>query len=47
MLLVLDDGFFVFPDISIRIEGIFRLRFTLYEITRFVAHINIDSTVLN
>ncbi|KAG2178846.1 hypothetical protein INT43_001692 [Umbelopsis isabellina] len=27
-----DGGFFIFPDISIRVEGHFRLRFTLFEI---------------
>ncbi|KAK9767889.1 hypothetical protein K7432_001913 [Basidiobolus ranarum] len=27
-----DGGFFVFPDISVRLEGRFRLRFSLYEI---------------
>lgn len=25
-------GFFVFPDISVRVEGRYRLKFTLYEI---------------
>lgn len=29
----LDAGFFIFPDISVRVEGFFRLRFTLFEIT--------------
>ncbi|RKP09961.1 velvet factor, partial [Thamnocephalis sphaerospora] len=29
----MDGGYFVFPDISVRIEGVFRLRFTLYEIS--------------
>ncbi|KAI8142609.1 velvet factor [Fennellomyces sp. T-0311] len=28
-----DGGFFVFGDLSVRIEGQFRLRFTLFEIT--------------
>ncbi|KAI9230348.1 MAG: velvet factor, partial [Piptocephalis tieghemiana] len=27
-----DGGFFVFPDISVRMEGLFRLKFSLYEI---------------
>ncbi|ORY02909.1 hypothetical protein K493DRAFT_384992, partial [Basidiobolus meristosporus CBS 931.73] len=27
-----DGGFFVFPDVSVRLEGQFRLRFSLYEI---------------
>jgi hypothetical protein len=27
-----DAGFFIFPDTSVRLEGVFRLRFTLYEI---------------
>ncbi|ORY02696.1 hypothetical protein K493DRAFT_194001, partial [Basidiobolus meristosporus CBS 931.73] len=27
-----ENGFFVFPDISVRLEGRFRLRFNLYEI---------------
>ena len=27
-----DGGFFVFGDISVKIEGIFRLKFTLFEI---------------
>ncbi|ORY02697.1 hypothetical protein K493DRAFT_207904, partial [Basidiobolus meristosporus CBS 931.73] len=27
-----EGGFFVFPDISVRLEGYFRLRFSLYEI---------------
>ncbi|KAJ3127761.1 hypothetical protein HK098_005878 [Nowakowskiella sp. JEL0407] len=38
----LDDtfcGFFVFPDISVRIEGKFRIRFTLFEI--------VDNDVIN
>ena len=25
-------GFFVFPDVSVRIEGRFRIKFTLFEI---------------
>ncbi|KAL1921825.1 uncharacterized protein VTP21DRAFT_10467 [Calcarisporiella thermophila] len=28
-----DGGFFIFPDISVRVEGRFRLKFSLYEIT--------------
>ena len=27
-----DGGFFVFGDISVKIEGVFRLKFTLFEI---------------
>ncbi|KAI8052133.1 velvet factor [Syncephalis plumigaleata] len=27
-----DAGFFIFPDTSARMEGVFRLRFSLYEI---------------
>ena len=29
-----DGGFFVFPDVSVRVEGMFRLRFNLFEITK-------------
>ncbi|KAL1919019.1 uncharacterized protein VTP21DRAFT_2400 [Calcarisporiella thermophila] len=32
-----DGGFFVYPDISVRLEGTFRLKFTLYEIKRQAA----------
>lgn len=28
---LLDGGFFVFPDLSVKIEGDFRLRFSLFE----------------
>lgn len=27
-----DGGFFIFPDMSVRIEGQFRIKFTLFEI---------------
>ena len=30
----LDGGFFVFPDISVKIEGEFRLRFSLFEMMK-------------
>jgi len=29
-----DAAFFVFPDLSIRIEGAYRIKFTLYEINQ-------------
>ena len=32
---VVDGGFFVFPDISVRLEGEFRLRFSLFEMLKF------------
>ncbi|KAL9098943.1 MAG: hypothetical protein Q9163_005488 [Psora crenata] len=31
-----DGGFFVFPDISVRVEGMFRLRFSLFEMVKYV-----------
>ena len=34
---VVDGGFFVFPDISVKIEGTFRLRFSLFEMIKWVA----------
>lgn len=30
----LDGGFFVFPDLSVKIEGDFRLRFSLFEMLK-------------
>ena len=32
----LDGGFFVFPDLSVKIEGDFRLRFSLFEMGRSI-----------
>ena len=32
----LDGGFFVFGDLSVRLEGEFRLRFGLFEMKKFV-----------
>lgn len=32
-----DGGFFVFPDLSVKIEGDFRLRFSLFEMLKFVS----------
>ncbi|ORX90014.1 hypothetical protein K493DRAFT_231780 [Basidiobolus meristosporus CBS 931.73] len=32
-----DGGFFVFSDISVRVEGQFRLKFSLFEIVNFSA----------
>jgi Velvet factor len=32
MFYCLDGGFFLFSDISVRVEGYFRLRFTLFQI---------------
>jgi hypothetical protein len=29
---IIDGGFFIFSDISVRLEGFYRLKFTLYEI---------------
>ena len=31
-----DGGFFVFPDLSVKIEGDFRLRFSLFEMGKYV-----------
>lgn len=31
---VLDGGFFVFGDLSVKIEGEFRLKFTLFEMRK-------------
>ena len=36
-----DGGFFVFPDISVRLEGDFRLRFSLFEIMKYVTLLSI------
>lgn len=36
ILLYLEGAFFIFADISIRIEGIFKLRFTLFQIKGYV-----------
>lgn len=33
----LDGGFFVFGDLSVKIEGEFRLKFTLFEMRKCVA----------
>lgn len=30
-----DAGFFVFPDLSVRLEGTYRLKFTLFELVRY------------
>lgn len=30
--MMIDGGFFIFSDISVRLEGYYRLKFTLYEI---------------
>ena len=35
-MIFIDGGFFVFGDLSVRIEGQYRLRFTLFEITTYV-----------
>jgi len=32
----LDGGFFVFGDLSVKIEGEFRLRFSLFEMLKWV-----------
>lgn len=29
-----ESGFFVFPDLSVRMEGVYRLKFSLYEIVK-------------
>ena len=34
--MLVDGGFFVFPDLSVKIEGDFRLRFSLFEMGRSV-----------
>lgn len=31
-----DAGFFVFPDLSVRVEGSFRLKLSLYEVVGYV-----------
>jgi len=31
-----DGGFFVFPDVTVRLEGEFRLRFSLFEMLKSV-----------
>jgi len=33
----IDGGFFVFGDLSIKIEGEFRLRFSLFEMLKYVS----------
>jgi Velvet factor len=32
----MDEGFFVFGDLSVKVEGNYRLRFTLYEMRKYV-----------
>ena len=34
--LCLDGGFFVFGDLSVKVEGDFRLRFNLFEMRKYV-----------
>ena len=34
VLTLADGGFFVFPDVSVRLEGEFRLRFSLFEMLK-------------
>lgn len=34
--IIIEGAFFIFSDISIRIEGIFKLKFTLFEIKGYV-----------
>lgn len=36
MLIHSDGGFFVFGDLSVKIEGEFRLKFTLFEMRKYV-----------
>lgn len=33
---VLDGGFFVFGDLSVKVEGCYRLRFSLFEMRKYV-----------
>jgi hypothetical protein len=35
-----NGAFFVFPDISVRVEGKYRFRMTLFEIARYVELVN-------
>lgn len=37
-----DKGFFVFPDLSVRVEGEFRLKLDLYEIVESAALFLVD-----
>lgn len=32
-----DGGFFVFPDLSVRMEGVYRLKFSLFEVVGYAA----------
>jgi hypothetical protein len=34
LTMILDGGFFVFGDLSVKIEGDFRLKFTLFEMRK-------------
>jgi hypothetical protein len=34
LTMILDGGFFVFGDLSVKIEGEFRLKFTLFEMRK-------------
>ena len=35
-VLVADGGFFVFGDLSVKVEGEYRLRFSLFEMRKYV-----------
>lgn len=35
--IIIDGGFFVFGDVSVKLEGQFRLKFSMFEISKFGA----------
>ena len=41
-LVLADGGFFVFGDVSVRLEGRFRLRFALFELCKYVKQVSAD-----
>ena len=41
-----DAGFFVFPDLSVRVEGDYRLKLDLYEIVAWVSCLQSVSTLI-
>ena len=44
--MTLDGGFFVFGDLSVKVEGDYRLRFSLYEMLKWVDNTSIPLGLL-